>query len=65
MKIKPVENLYFGAHLPQRSVPSGLVTKQLDGTIISKDGDVLELGHSELRVEQTYHRQVERARLEH
>ena len=40
---------------------SGLVTKRL-GTF-AKVGDVLELGRYELRVEQTYRRQVERARL--
>ena len=40
---------------------SGLVTKRL-GTFASV-GDVLELGRYELRVEQTYRRQVERARL--
>ncbi|SVD24049.1 uncharacterized protein METZ01_LOCUS376903, partial [marine metagenome] len=40
---------------------SGLITKRL-GTF-AKVGDVLELGRYELRVEQTYRRQVERARL--
>ena len=40
---------------------SGLITKRL-GTF-AKVGDMLELGRYELRVEQTYRRQVERARL--
>jgi CBS domain containing-hemolysin-like protein len=40
---------------------SGLITKRL-GTFANV-GDVLELGRYELRVEQTYRRQVERARL--
>ena len=40
---------------------SGLITKRL-GTF-AKVGDVLELGRYELRVEQTYRRQVEQARL--
>ena len=40
---------------------SGLITKRM-GTF-AKVGDVLELGRYELRVEQTYRRQVERARL--
>ena len=40
---------------------SGLITKRL-GTF-SKVGDVLELGRYDLRVEQTYRRQVEQARL--
>ena len=38
---------------------SGLITKRM-GTF-AKVGDVLELGRYELRVEQTYRRQVERA----
>ena len=40
---------------------SGLITKRI-GTF-AKVGDVLELGRFELRVEQTYRRQVERAKL--